>query len=147
MKKRKMFLAVILGICMVAFTGCGRQAEDPGTPPEEVIHPLKDTGISNETQNGVEDSTRENIELRGDEAVGAGIENTYDGETGYVGQNIRGTYTRDDETEITDIHTGELYLFGDGQLRLYFKDVEGANILATPVGCVADTSTVLNQIE
>lgn len=34
--------------------------------------------------------------------------------------------------------------FSGGQLRLYFKDVPGANITATPVGVFADPS-VLNE--
>ncbi len=72
---------------------------------------------------------------------------TYDEETGYVGQNIRGNYTRDEEAEVTDIHKGELYLFNDGQLRLYFKDVKGANIKATPVGYVVDTDTLTETVE
>ncbi|MDO5294869.1 MAG: cyclophilin-like fold protein [bacterium] len=63
---------------------------------------------------------------------------TYEEEAGFSAQSIRGSYTRDDETEISDIHAGELYLFSDGQLRLYFKDVAGADITATPVGYLAN---------
>ena len=67
---------------------------------------------------------------------------TYDEDAGFVGQSVRGSYTRDDEVTVTDIKAGELYLFSGGQLRLYFKDVPGANITATPIGVFADTSVV-----
>lgn len=63
---------------------------------------------------------------------------TYNAEEGYVAQNVRGAYTRDDETDVTAIHKGELYLFSDGQLRLYFQDIENAGITATPIGYFAD---------
>lgn len=63
---------------------------------------------------------------------------TYDEEGGFVAQGIRGNYTRDDEQTIADVKAGELYLFGDGQLRFYFKDMEGADITATPVGYYTD---------
>lgn len=59
---------------------------------------------------------------------------TYDGEIGYVAQHIRGNYTREDEVDVEEIHAGELYLFSDGQLRLYFKDIADAGITATPIG-------------
>ncbi len=72
---------------------------------------------------------------------------TYDEDAGFVGQNVRGNYTRDDEVTVTDIKCGELYLFSDGQLRLYFKDVPGANITATPVGAFADTSVVQEAVK
>ena len=72
---------------------------------------------------------------------------TYDEEQGFVAQGVRGSYTRDDETTIADIKTGELYLFGDGQLRLYFKDVEGANITATPVGYYTDTEGLADAVQ
>ncbi len=58
---------------------------------------------------------------------------TYEEEDGYVAQDIRGSYTRDDEKEVSQIKAGGLYLFSDGQLRLYFKDVPDAGITATPV--------------
>ena len=64
---------------------------------------------------------------------------TYDAEGGFVAQSVRGSYTRDDEQTIADVKTGELYLFSGGQLRFYFKDIEGANITATPVGYYTDT--------
>lgn len=193
MKKKMMLLAMVFVFCMAVTAGCGRQAEDPGTPPEEVIHPSQDAGVSDEVQDGSQESadtgskesmgedtqkpydgnvlnaavtvrigrdgsTDYDVDMYNNAAVDTMLgylsnsallfpTYTYDGETGYVGQHVRGTYTRDDEIEVVDIHTGELYLFGDGQLRLYFKDVEGANILATPVGCVADTATLTDAVE
>ena len=50
---------------------------------------------------------------------------TYDDEGGFVAQHVRGNYTRDDEQTIADVKAGELYLFSGGQLRFYFKDIEG----------------------
>ena len=71
---------------------------------------------------------------------------TYEEERGFVAQNVRGSYTRDDETTITDIKAGELYLFSGGQLRFYFKDVAGANITATPIGYYADTEGLTDAV-
>lgn len=71
---------------------------------------------------------------------------TYSEEDGFVGQRVRGNYTRDEEVSVTDIKAGELYLFGDGQLRLYFKDVPEANITATPVGYAADAAEVSEAV-
>ena len=71
---------------------------------------------------------------------------TYEEEAGFVAQNVRGSYTRDDETTITDIKAGELYLFSGGQLRFYFKDVAGANITATPIGYYADTEGLTDAV-
>lgn len=72
---------------------------------------------------------------------------TYSDADGLVGQNIRGRYTRDDEILVTDIKAGELYLFSDGQLRLYFKDISGANITATPVGYVAEADGITEAVQ
>lgn len=72
---------------------------------------------------------------------------TYDEEEGFVAQNVRGNYTRDDEQEIADVKVGELYLFSGGQLRLYFKDMEGANITATPVGYYADVEGLTEAVQ
>lgn len=72
---------------------------------------------------------------------------TYEEEEGFVAQNVRGTYTRDDETTITDVKAGELYLFSGGQLRFYFKDMAGANITATPVGYYADTEGLTEAVQ
>lgn len=72
---------------------------------------------------------------------------TYDEEQGFVAQNVRGNYSRDNETTIDDIQAGDLYLFGDGQLRLYFKDVEGADITATPVGYFTETEGLAETVQ
>lgn len=72
---------------------------------------------------------------------------TYEEEQGFVAQNIRGTYSRDDETTVADVKAGELYLFSGGQLRLYFKDMEGANITATPVGYYAETEGLTEAVQ
>lgn len=71
---------------------------------------------------------------------------TYEGEEGYVAQSIRGNYTRDDEITIENISAGDMYLFSGGQLRLYFKDIEGANITATPVGYYKDREAVKTAV-
>lgn len=67
---------------------------------------------------------------------------TYEEDAGFVAQDIRGSYTDQDETEVKDIKKGELYLLDGGQLRLYFKDVKDADIMATPVGYFADASNI-----
>jgi len=67
---------------------------------------------------------------------------TYDENAGFVGQSVRGSYTRDGEVTVTGIKAGELYLFSGGQLRLYFKDAPDTKITATPIGVFADTSVV-----
>ena len=72
---------------------------------------------------------------------------TYDEEGGFVAQHVRGNYTRDDEQTIADVKTGELYLFSGGQLRFYFKDVEGANITATPIGSYTDTEGLTEAVQ
>ena len=72
---------------------------------------------------------------------------TYDGEGGFVAQGIRGNYTDDDEQSIADVKCGELYLFSGGQLRFYFKDREGANITATPIGYYTDTEGLADAVQ
>ena len=72
---------------------------------------------------------------------------TYEEEKGFVAQDVRGSYTKDDETTITDVKAGELYLFSDGQLRLYFKDMSGADITATPVGYYTDTKGLTEAVQ
>ena len=72
---------------------------------------------------------------------------TYDEEEGFVAQNVRGNYTRDDEQEIADVKVGELYLFSGGQLRFYFKDMEGVNITATPVGYYTDVEGLTETVQ
>lgn len=70
----------------------------------------------------------------------------YDEEQGFAAHNIRGTYTQDDEITVTDIKAGEIYLFTGGQLRLYFKDIAGANITATPVGYFTETDNLAETV-
>ena len=72
---------------------------------------------------------------------------TYDEEGGFVAQSVRGTYSRDDETTIVDVKAGELYLFNGGQLRFYFKDLEGVDITATPVGYYTDTEGLAEAVQ
>lgn len=72
---------------------------------------------------------------------------TYEAEEGFVAQGIRGNYTRDDEQTIADVKVGELYLFGDGQLRFYFRDREGANITATPIGYYTDVEGLTEAVQ
>lgn len=71
----------------------------------------------------------------------------YEGEQGFVAQAVRGSYGRDDEITVTDIHAGELYLLNGNQLRLYFKDVEGADITATPVGYFSDPEGLTEAVQ
>ena len=70
----------------------------------------------------------------------------YDEEQGFAAHNIRGTYTQDDEIKVKDIKAGEIYLFTGGQLRLYFKDIAGANITATPVGYLTETDDLTETV-
>lgn len=72
---------------------------------------------------------------------------TYEEEEGFVAQSIRGNYTRDDEQEIADVKAGELYLFSGGQLRLYFRDREGADITATPVGYYTEVEGLTEAVQ
>ncbi|MDE6639338.1 MAG: hypothetical protein K2K63_02285 [Acetatifactor sp.] len=72
---------------------------------------------------------------------------TYDEEEGFVAQGVRGNYTRDDEQKIADVKVGELYLFSGGQLRFYFKDMEGANITATPVGYYTEIDGLTEAVQ
>ena len=72
---------------------------------------------------------------------------TYNEEEGFVAQNVRGNYSRDDKTTVADVKTGELYLFSGGQLRFYFKDIEGANITATPVGYYTVTEGLTDAVQ
>lgn len=72
---------------------------------------------------------------------------TYEEEEGFVAQSIRGNYTRDEEQEIADVKAGELYLFSGGQLRFYFKDMEGVDITATPVGYYTDVEGLTEAVQ
>ena len=155
-----LILALLLTISFSALTGCSSQTEDPGTPPPDVIG-----GTGNENSSSYDGEVLENaVSVR----IGQGKSKdwavnmynnaasvtmldylsgspllfptyTYEEEEGFVAQNVRGSYTRDDETTVTDIKAGELYLMSGGQLRFYFKDVAGANLTATPIGYYTDT--------
>lgn len=72
---------------------------------------------------------------------------TYDEEGGFVAQVVRGDYTRDDEQTVADVKCGELYLFSGGQLRFYLKDIEGADITATPIGYFAETEGLTAAVQ
>ncbi len=64
---------------------------------------------------------------------------------GFIFQSDR-LVGRDDESEIDNIKAGDLYLFSGGQLRLYFKDIEGADVTATFVGRFKDGEAVKTAI-
>lgn len=175
MRKKNLFIAVILGMVFV-FTGCNASTANPGTPPEEVIQNNDNSDLqSSESENtktnydgaelknavtitiGRDGGSEYSLNMYNNTAVDTMLgylsnedllfpTYTYDEEVGFSAQRIRGNYTRDDEQEITDIHAGELYLFSDGQLRLYFKDVIGAKITATPVGYTVDASGIADAV-
>ena len=185
MKKFTPLITVLLLILsMAAFTGCGSQTKDPGSPPADVINPdnSEDTSAENsvgaDTQNENDAPSEESDILENAVSVRIGRDGktdwsidmydndaaetmlgylsdsgllfptyTYDGEQGFVAQTVRGNYTRDDETTVADVRTGELYLFSGGQLRFYFKDIEGANITATPVGYYTDTKGLTEAVQ
>ena len=171
-KFNTLILALLFAVGTTAITGCGSQTDDPGAPPADVINSDNSTGDSN---NGtayegevLEDavSVRIGKDSRKDWSVNMYNNNavltmldylsnsallfpayTYEEEQGFVAQSVRGTYTRDDETTIADVKAGELYLFSDGQLRFYFKDMEGVNITATPVGYYAETGGLTEAVQ
>lgn len=58
------------------------------------------------------------------------------------------TYTyEEEEQEIADVKAGGLYLFSGGQLRFYFKDMEGVDITATPVGYYTDVEGLTEAVQ
>ncbi len=173
--KKLLSAVLVISLCAFALTGCQSKPKDPGTPPENVIHPgtsdsvetEEQENISTDTSGGtgelIENAITVRIGQESDDDLSVNMYDnaaantmmgylsdsallfptyTYDEEAGFVGQNVRGSYTRDDEVTVADVKCGELYLFSGGQLRLYFKDVPGANITATPVGIFADSSVV-----
>ncbi len=171
MKKMIALMTVLLlTITMATLTGCGSQTEDPGPPPSEVISP--DNTQSDNDGSAYDGDVLENavsvrigqgeskdwsIDMYNNDAAvtmlgylsGSPLlfpTYTYDEEQGFVAQNVRGSYTRDDETTITDIKAGELYLMSGGQLRFYFKDVAGADITATPIGYYTDTEGLADAV-
>ncbi len=175
MKKMTMRVLALLLACSVALlSGCGGKAEDPGEPPAEVVNP--DSNLSEESDAGNADDSGEvlenaisvrigrdgtkkwNVNMYNNDAALTMLDYlsgnellfptyTYDEEEGFVAQNVRGNYTRDDEQEIADVKVGELYLFSGGQLRLYFKDIDGANITATPVGYYTDVESLTKAVQ
>ena len=171
-KFNMLVLALLFAIGMTAIVGCGSQAEDPGTPPEDVINSDNSTGDSDKGTDYEGDVLEDAVSVRigkdsrkdwsvnmynNDAAITMldYLSNsallfptyTYEEEQGFVAQSVRGTYTRDDETTIADVKAGELYLFSGGQLRLYFKDMAGVNITATPVGYYAETEGLTETVQ
>ncbi len=176
MKKKIITVMIIAG--MLSLSACGKQTDNPGEPPQDVIEGTNDNqenhGGSSTNANSAydgevlssaatvrigRDSTVEwNVDMYNNDAVLTMLDYlndsdllfptyTYEEEQGFVGQSIRGTYSRDDEVTITDIHAGELYLFSGGQLRLYFKDIAGADIIATPVGYFTETENLTKTVQ
>ena len=176
MKRRMCLITgLLLIIGMVALAGCGSKTEDPGPPPSDVINPGNSTGDNTQSENEgttydgdvLENAVSVRIGRDGQKDWAVNMYNndaaatmlgylsgspllfptyTYEEEEGFVAQSVRGTYTRDDETTIADIKAGELYLFSGGQLRFYFKDVEGANITATPIGYYTNTDGLTDAV-
>ncbi len=174
MKKNKLkTLAAIFTLGVSVLTGCGAGAEDPGEPPAEVINGestnVEETNKGNVSENEIlanaisvrigRDGTKEwNVDMYNNDAALTMLDYlsdsallfptyTYDEEGGFVAQSGRGNYTRDDEQEIADVKVGELYLFSGGQLRLYFKDIDGANITATPIGSFTETEGLTEAVQ
>ena len=174
MKKNKLkTLAAIFALGVSVLAGCGAATEDPGEPPAEVINgestnvEKTDNGDVSENEiltNAISvrigrDGTKEwKVDMYNNDAALTMLDYlsgdallfptyTYDEEGGFVAQSVRGSYTRDDEQSIADIKTGELYLFSGGQLRLYFKDIDGANITATPIGSFTDMEGLTEAVQ
>ena len=171
MKKMIALMTVLLlTMTMATLTGCGSQTEDPGPPPSEVINPDNTQNENDGTaydgdvlENAVSvrigqgESKDWSIDMYNNDAAvtmlgylsGSPLlfpTYTYNEEQGFVAQSVRGTYSRDDETTIADVKAGELYLFSGDQLRFYFKDVEGADITATPIGYYTDTEGLTDAV-
>ena len=175
MKKVIMLMTALLTVSMLALASCNAQTEDPGTPPPDVINPGSSTDGSSQSGSSGTAYEGEILENAVSVRIGQGESKdwpismynnaaavtmldylsgspllfptyTYEEEQGFVAQNVRGSYTRDDETTVADVKAGELYLLSGGQLRLYFKDAEGVNITATPVGHFADTDGLTEAV-
>ena len=174
-RKTRSIIGLLLIISMVVLVGCGSKTEDPGPPPSDVVNPGNSTGDNTQSGNDgiaydvdvLENAVSVRIGRDGQKDWAVDMYNndaaatmlgylsgsplrfptyTYEEEEGFVAQNVRGTYTRDDETTIADIKAGELYLFSGGQLRFYFKDVANANITATPIGYYTDTEGLTDAV-
>ena len=171
MKKMIALMTVLLlTMTMATLTGCGSQTEDPGPPPSEIINPDNTQNENDGTaydgdvlesavsvRIGQGESKDWSIDMYNNDAAvtmlgylsGSPLlfpTYTYNEEQGFVAQSVRGTYSRDDETTIANVKAGELYLFSGNQLRFYFKDVEGADITATPVGYYTDTEGLTDAV-
>ena len=174
MKKVIALMTALLAIGMLFLAGCNSQTENPGTPPPDVINPSGNPGSTQSGSSGTayEGDILENavsvrigqgeskdwqISMYNNAAAVTMLDYlsgspllfptyTYEEEQGFVAQNVRGSYTRDDETTVADIKAGKLYLFSGGQLRFYFKDMEDVNITATPVGCFVDTEGLTEAV-
>ena len=161
-------MALFLIVCVAALAGCGAKADDPGPPPEEIINPSGGAVNGNNGTDGVlenavtvrigQRSQKDwSIDMYDNDAAATMLgylsssgllfpTYTYEEEQGFVAQNVRGSYTKDGETTIADVKAGELYLFSGGQLRFYFKDADGANITATPIGYYTDTEGLTDAV-
>ena len=169
MKKTMVLLMALLMTFSVVLSGCGSKTEDPGSPPEDVIGSGSASDDSGNVYDGEMlegavlvsigqgDGKTYTVDMYNNAAVNTMLgyltgstllfpSTEYDEEQGFAAHNIRGTYTQDDEITVTDIKAGEIYLFSGGQLRLYFKDVAGANITATPVGYFTETDDLTETV-
>lgn len=174
-KMSKWLGMLLLLVGVLAFAGCSQREVNREEPPEEVLHPQEESTSESSEQGsagqeggtlegavavkiGLEDDTQYLVDMYNNKQVQTMLgylsdsemrfpTYTYEESEGYVAQNIRGNYSRDDEVTVSDIYAGELYLFSDGQLRMYFKDVKGADIQATPVGRFADCDDITKKME
>lgn len=176
MKKTMVLLMALLMVFSAILSGCSSETQDPGTPPQDVINPGGTSGDGSTETNGdsgnvydgeiLEGAIQVSVGQSGDKVYTVDMYNNaavntmlgylsstllfpsteYDEEQGFAAHNIRGTYTQDDEITVTDIKAGEIYLFTGGQLRLYFKDITGANITATPVGYFTETDNLAETV-
>lgn len=174
MKMNKLIIlgaAIPLGLSVLS--GCGADTVNPGEPPAEVVNggnTVMDDAESGDIYEGEilthaisvrigRDGTEEwNVDMYHNDAALTMLDYlsdsallfptyTYDEDGGFVAQSVRGNYTRDGEQTITDVKTGELYLLNGGQLRFYFKDMEGANITATPIGYYTDVEGLAEAVQ
>ncbi len=156
----KALLLAILALSLSVLSGCA-SSEAPATPPPEVLHPdgesAEQAGTTAEMMEGavsVRIGHDGQIDWQVDMVDNAAVHTmlnylsaapllfptyTYEEDPGFVAQRIQGSYSRDDEVLTQNVRAGDLFLFSGNQLRLYFKDVEGANITATPVGHLRET--------
>ena len=171
MKKTIALMTVLLlTMTMATLAGCSSQTEDPGPPPSEVINPDNTQGENDgsaydgdvlesavSVRIGQGQSKDWSIDMYNNDAATTMLgylsgspllfpTYTYNEEQGFVAQSVRGTYSREDEVTVSDVKAGELYLFSGNHLRFYFKDVEGANITATPIGYYTDTEGLTDAV-